>query len=134
MKHVYSLAVLVSAVFVMLSQAQTEHAKGTYQNATVVSVDKYAAPSNYAGTTPTDAPLQPQAYTYDVSVRVNCNVYVGRYESAIDYLPSVLAPNKAVDARVDKHRIYINVPGSDQQVKMGIVSHKRAEQGCSSSS
>ncbi len=134
MKHVLSLAVLLSAVFVTLLQAQTQQAKGTYQNATVLSVDKYTAPSNDAGTTPTDAPLQPQAYTYDVSVRVNCNVYVGRYESAIDYLPSVLAANKAVDVRVDKHRIYINLPGSDRTVEMGIVSHKRAEQGCSTNS
>ncbi len=134
MKYFFSIAVLVSAVFAMLSQAQTQQAKGTIQNATVVSVDKYSAPSTYAGTTPTDAPLQPQAYTYDVSVRVNCNVYVGRYESAIDYLPSVLAANKAVDARVDKHRIYINLPGGDRTVEMGIVSHKRAVKGCSSSS
>ncbi len=38
-------------------------------------------------------------YSYDIGIRLNCDVYIGRYESATDYLPAVFAPQHTVDVR-----------------------------------
>jgi hypothetical protein len=125
-----SLVALPLLLVYMQADAKTNTQQG-YETATVVSVDKYEVPSNDAGGTPTDAPLQSQDYAYNVGIRLNCNVYVGRYESATDYLPSVFAPNHEVDVRLQKHIMYVSLPDGDNVVKMGIVSHKRVkEQSC----
>ena len=93
-----------------------------YQTAIVVSVEKYNAPTTYIGS-PSDAPLQPEVYAYDIGVRLNCDVYVGRYESSTDYLPAVFAANHDVDVRMQKHVMYVSLPFGDRVVKMGIVGH-----------
>ena len=97
-----------------------------YQPAMVVTVDKHVSESNYLGS-PTDAPLQGDDYSYDVGIRVNCTVYVGRYESAFDYLPSSFRPNHSVEVLVQKHIFYVRVPELGREVKMGIVRHKRVK-------
>ena len=56
--------------------------KGGYQQATVVKVDKYDAPSAFGGGNPSDAPSQPEVFAYDIGLKVNCDVYVGRYQSS----------------------------------------------------
>jgi hypothetical protein len=129
MKRILSISLLAVSVLFVYLQA---NAKQTgYEPATVVSVDKHVTPSNYVGGSPSDAPLQAEDYSYDVGIRLNCNIYVGRYESATDYLPAVFAPNHTVDVHMDKHVLYVSLPESDRVVKMGIVSHKRLkEQAC----
>ena len=126
MKRILSLAVLLSALLVVYLHAQSKHMNG-YEPATIVSVEKYVALSKYVGT-PSDAPLQPETYSYNVGVRLDCNIYVGRYESWIDYLPSVLAPNQTVDVQLDNHLLYVTLPESDRVVKMRIVSRSRLKQ------
>jgi hypothetical protein len=127
MKRILSLSVLSSALLVVFLHAQSKHMKG-YKPATIVSVEEYVAPSNYVGGSPSHAPLQAGTYSYNVGVRLDCNIYVGCYESGIDYLPSVLAPNHTVDVRLDNHLLYVSLPESDRIVKMGIVSHSRLKQ------
>jgi len=130
MKKVISISVLLSAVLVIYLHAQSKHATG-YEQATIVSVDKYTVPSTSVGDSPSDAPLHTESYAYNVGVRLNCNLYVGRYESATDYLPSVFAPNHTVDVRLDKHLMFVSLPEGDRIVKMGIVSQKHlTEQAC----
>ena len=89
---------VVTALFfsATLSWAQTE-VKREYQPATVVSVETHETPSNYVGDNPMDAPMQADVHSYDVGIRLNCAVYTVRYESALDYLPSVFAPVHAID-------------------------------------
>jgi hypothetical protein len=96
-----------------------------YEPATIVSVERYQTTSNYLGENPADAPLRARDYTYDIGIRLACNVYVGRYQSAINYLPSSFATNQIVDVRLQKHVLYVSVPGNDWDLKMGIVSHRR---------
>jgi hypothetical protein len=48
-----------------------------------------------------------------------------RYESALDYLPSVFSSNHAVDISLQKHVMDIALPG-DRDVKLGIVYRQRA--------
>ena len=109
----------------ILSAGLYAHAKPASQTATVVSVDEYEAPSNYIGS-PTDAPLQPTEYADDIGIRLGCEVYVGRYESAIDYLPSAFTPNHSVNVRIQKHILYVTLSG-DREVKMSIIRHVRAK-------
>jgi len=58
-----------------LAAYANEPEETAYQTAMVVAVDTVAAESNYVGVSPTDAPLGPQTYAYDVRIRLNCNVY-----------------------------------------------------------
>jgi hypothetical protein len=129
-KRLMMLALVWSALLVYLRADTKANAKTGYQTATVVSVDKHVSDSNYLGS-PTDAPLQANGYRYDIGIRLDCNVYFGRYESATDYLPFSFAPNRKVDVRLHKHIMYVNLPHSGREVKMGIVGHSRLkEQGC----
>jgi hypothetical protein len=95
-----------------------------YLQATVLSVQRREAeePSR-VGDNPSDAPLQSQAYAYDVAVRVSCGTYVGHYESPYDYLPSEFSPNREVQVRLTKHVMYFNLPG-DREMEMSIVRHR----------
>jgi hypothetical protein len=136
MTKILLLLGLMSTVLLVCSRADSKaDSKGRHQSATVVSVDKHEAQSNYVGSNPTDAPLQADDYSYDIGVRLDCNVYIGRYESAIDYLPAAFAPNHNVDVLLQKHIMFISLPGSGREVKMGIVGHERVKDGgCAASS
>ncbi len=116
-------ALILSALLVYLHADTKKDSRAGYQTATVVSVDKHVSPSNYVGGGGTDAPLMADDYSYDIGIRLNCNIYVGRYESATDYLPSIFAPQRTIDVVVQKHVLYVSLPDSDREVKMGITSH-----------
>ena len=113
---------MLSALLVYLHADATRESKDQYQTAAVVSVDKHIPKSNYVGGSPSDAPLQAGDYSYDIGIRLNCNIYIGRYESATDYLPAVFSPRHAVDVRLQKQVMYVSLPESDREVKMGITS------------
>lgn len=120
------LVALVSGVLLIYLHAKTRGDDGQgYQTATVVSVEKHETSSNYIGSNPADSPLQSRNYAYEIAVRLDCDVYVGLYQSAIHYLPSDFAPNKTIDVRLQKHIMYVSLPYSDWGVKMGILSHRR---------
>jgi hypothetical protein len=128
-------ALILSALLVYLHADTKRAPKDQYQMATVVSVDKHVPESNYLGGNPTDAPLQADDYSYDIGIRLDCNIYIGRYESAIDYLPSVFSPKHTIDVRLQKHVMYVSLPDSDREVRMGIVRYSRVkEEGCSANS
>jgi hypothetical protein len=122
-KTLMLLSLMLTGLLVYLHADTKKDSRMGYQTATIVSVDKHVTPSNYVGTSPSDAPLQADDYSYDIGIRLNCNLYVGRYESAIDYLPADFALNHSVDVRLDRHVMYVSLPQGDRDVKMGIVSH-----------
>jgi len=119
--------VMSGVLLIGLPAYSKEAAEQGYQPATVVSVERYHAVSNYLGDNPADAPLQAREYAYDIGIRLDCKVYVGRYQSAINYLPSAFAPNKSVDVRLHKNVLYISLPDNDWDVKMGVVGHRRVK-------
>jgi len=129
MTKILLLLGLMSTVMLVYSRADSKADSKGHQSATVVSVDKREAQSNYVGSNPTDAPLQADDYSYDIGVRVDCNVYIGRYESAIDYLPAAFAPNHKVDVLLQKHIMYVSFPESGRKVKMGIIGHQLLKNG-----
>jgi hypothetical protein len=130
MKKILILLAVVCGVLLIPIHARTKRTTSTeagYQVATVVSVKKHVSASNYAGDNPSDAPLQARDYSYDIGIRLNCNVYVGRYESAIRYLPSVFSLDHHVDVRLRKHVMFVSLPFNDEEVMMGIVGHRRVK-------
>jgi len=122
-KAYLSVFVLVVTMSALSAKAKQVQSKG-FQQGTVVSVERQEVMSPdqccYSGT---DAPLQTQYYAFDVSMRVGCGTYVGRYESYIDYLPSAFGANKEIPVRLTKHVMYFDVPG-EPDMKMGIVRRK----------
>jgi hypothetical protein len=125
-----SVIYLLAALIVPSASAQTVKAHSTKKNeilsGTVLQVKRheYDSASNYVGDSPSDAPLHSNVHVYDVSVRVNCATYVGRYKSVFDYVPSVFTPNRKVEVRLRKHVMQIDVPG-EEKYTMGIVERPR---------
>lgn len=118
MKNSFVLFVIVSGALLTSMHAAT---KAGYQPATVVSVQSRAIPSNYAGGDPSDAPLQPEVYSYDIGIRLGGTVYRITYDSAFDELPSVFATNHPVQVNLKRHVMYVELPG-DRAVRMAIES------------
>jgi hypothetical protein len=123
MKILMTSVLMLGALLVYLHADTKNNSHTGYQTATVVSVDKHVSRSNYAGDSPSDAPLLAEDFSYDIGIRLNCNVYIGRYESATDYVPSVFAPHHTVNVLLQKHFLYVSLPDGDREVKMGITSH-----------
>jgi hypothetical protein len=116
------LLVLVSGVLLAEMYGST---KQSFQSATVVSVANHQTRSNYIGS-PTDAPLEPQVYSYDIGILLNCTVYVVRYDTALDYLPSVFSPQQTVEVSLQKHVMNVNLPGA-REVRLSISSRSRVK-------
>jgi len=121
MKKSLILLILVAAGLVVYLHASV---KGGYQTATVTTVKKLDTTPQFIGGNPTDAPTHADDFAYEVGIRLECTNYVGRYESAFDYLSAAIAPNKEVDVRLDKHWMYVSLY-SDREIKMGIVRHEK---------
>ena len=115
-----SILAIVSAVAVPSATGQTKPS----QEGIIVNVNKQdvAVPPIRAGANPDHAPLQSHSYLYNVSVQLNCDIYVGRYESEFDDLPDALSANNHVPIRITKHVMYLDFPG--EPVQMQIVRHQ----------
>jgi hypothetical protein len=120
-----SILAVVSVVTVTYASGQSKQS----QQGTIVQVQKQdvADPAVRTGAAATRAPLQSHYYLYNVSVQLNCDVYVGRYETELDDLPSALSANSSVPVRIEKRLMYLDFPGNT--VKMRIVRHKVSQQG-----
>jgi hypothetical protein len=122
-KKNFVLFTVVSCVLLTSMWAAT---KAEHQPATVVSVQNRETPSNYAGSNPSDAPLQSEVYSYDIGIQVGCTIYRTRYDSAFDYLPSVFAPHHAVEVNLRKRVIEVSLPGN-RTVRMGIDDRRNVK-------
>lgn len=104
-----------------------------HETATVVSVEVHDTPTNYVGDNPADAPLQVQAYSYDITLRTGCASYIAQYDTPIDYLPSAFVAGGTVDIIAKRHTILANLPTGEEALL--IIHHRRRllDGGCSSS-
>jgi len=123
------LCVSILAVSSALAAASANGQSKQFQDGTIVNVQKQdvATPTVRSGADPVHQPLQSHYYLYNVSVQLNCDVYVGRYQSELDDLPSALSPHNSVQVQVKKHLMYLNFPGDT--VKMQIVHHQVSHEG-----
>jgi len=53
-------------------------------------------------------------------LRLGCTVYVVRYRSEIDYLPTVLTPGQTIEISPDKSVVYAKIPGN-KDAKMSLI-------------
>jgi hypothetical protein len=116
---------VVSAVTVLSATAQSKQP----QEGKIVSVQKrdVATPAVRTGADRDRTPVQSHYSLYNVSVQLECEVYVGRYESELDDLPSALSANNLVPVRLKRHVMYLEFPG--HTVKMQIVHHEVSHEG-----
>lgn len=128
---------LCAALFLLISVPIALYAKSgpqanTYVQGTILAVQKQnvSSPGTMAGTAPSDAPLRSSYYAYNISIRVRCTTYTGRYDTPLNYLPAALSPHHPVDLRLSRHVMYFHAPGK-QDIKMPIVQHKDDDAGCS---
>ena len=122
MKRNLALLVLMCGALVT---GMFAHSKQPYQAATVVSVAKHEIPPIYVGN-PTDAPLQSEVYSDDIGIELNCTVYMVRYDTGLDYLPSVFSPNQTVEVSLEKHAMNVNLPGG-REVRLSIGRRRRVK-------
>jgi hypothetical protein len=121
--------VSILAVTSALAAASAYGQSKQFQEGTIVNVEKQdvATPPVRSGADPVHQPLQSHYVLYNVSVQLNCDVYVGRYQSELDDLPSALSPHHSVHVQVKKREMYLNFPGDT--VKMQIVHHQVSHEG-----
>jgi hypothetical protein len=124
------LARLIALILLMLATALRLYAaeESNLVQGTVVRVQKRIEQSpdyTTGGSNPSDAPLTSRYYTYEVSIRVDCEIYVGRYVTAFNYLPSAFTADRLVPIRLTRHVMYFDFP-NDPDLRMGIVRRRRA--------
>jgi len=119
----YILAVVIATVPFAAAQSKA------VQQGTITKVEKQdvSSPPVRAGAEPVRTPLQSHYSVYNISVKLNCEVYVGRYESELNDLPSSLSPQSSVPVRLEKHAMYLDFPGDT--VKTTIVHHEASHEG-----
>jgi hypothetical protein len=103
-----------------------ERTSKQFVTGTVVRVQKQRVESpeyTIGGSNPSDAPLTFQYYAYEVSIRVGCEIYTGRYETPFNYLPSAFSSDRQVSMRLTKHVMYFDLP-NNPDLRMGIVHRK----------
>jgi hypothetical protein len=110
MKTLASPAVLVILVLAsVLSGAETK----PWQTGKILAVEKYE-PEVLCCYSGTDTPLQSNVVDYDISVQIGDTIYFGRYEAWTGYVPTAWAQDHLLDARADRHFVYLKTPaGAD---------------------
>jgi len=104
-----SILAIVGAVPIPYAVGQSKQP----QQGTIVNVQKQdvSTPPVRMDADPDRTPLQSHYYLYNVSVRLNSEEYVGRYESELNDLPSALSANNSVPVRLTMHTMYLDFPG-----------------------
>jgi hypothetical protein len=95
---------------------------------TVITVKKNRVQSpeyTVGGSNPADAPLTSTYYSFEVSVRVNCEIYIGRYSTPFNYLPSMFSSDRVIPLRLTRHVMYFDTP-NDPELRMGIIRRSSA--------
>ena len=105
-------------------RAQTSSADPRYQSATVVSLTRHMLPADPIGGVIQGGIPQPQEYFYDVGIRLDCNLYVGRYESSTVPLPPMVDLNQIIKVRMDDGQMVL-IKQDGQPLTAGIVSVER---------
>jgi hypothetical protein len=106
----------------------------SYLDGTVLRVERVESQARTSLNNPSDAPMpDPGRFSYNVSVRVNCGTYVGRYENWYDFVPSILAPNQKIRLRLTRNEMFVptsNAKDNEKEMEMSIVSKHREGGPC----
>lgn len=120
------IAIVMASLVPWLSASQNQnsnqHVRGIVTGVKKQRID--SAEYAIAGSSPSDAPLTSRYYAFDVSVRVDCTTYTGRYTTPLNYLPSIFTPAQPIQLRLTRHVMYFDLP-NDPDMKMGIIRRRR---------
>lgn len=125
MKKVPAVSLLVLLAFFVPLYAQVSQSGSGQKSAMVVSVKKHMMPADFIN----DVIPHPQKYVYDVGIRLDCEFYVGRYESGVNQTPSMLDLNHMVKVQLNDGLMILTSPRGDQPVTTVVVSSEPAS-GC----
>jgi hypothetical protein len=90
----------------------------------VIQVQTHESQSPGDGLTiATDRPLSSHYYSYDVSLRVDRTVFVGRYETAFHDLPSAFTAGQPIRVRAAKRLMHFDLP-NNRDLTMTIARRK----------
>ena len=118
---------LLTCLLILVAAAPAHPKAKSYQTGTILSIRSREA-NGVSYRVPTRAPVRDTVFTHDVSVRVGDTVFVGRYNSWTDYLPSTWTEGSSVQVRIGKHNMYLKGPeGDDFQLR--IVSRRPLREG-----
>ncbi len=126
MKKVLVVGLLAMLASVVPLHAQTSQLDSEYKSAKVVSLKTHMMPADFIGGVINDEIPQPQKYVYDVAIRVDCNVHVGRYESSTNQMPSIFELNRIVNIRLNGALMILDSPRGGQPVTTAILSDEGA--------
>ena len=101
---------LAVVVFAPLLAAFAKDQSAGFEQGTVLKVERHEVRSPDTCYSGTDTPLQSEYYAFEVSVRVGCTTYEGRYETPFDYFPSAFSSGKSIQVRPTKHTLYLETP------------------------
>lgn len=110
MKKFSAVVLLVLLAWFVPAHAQMTQSDPGDKSAKVVSVKKHMMPADFIGGVINDVIPHPQKYVYDVEIRLDCNLYVGRYESSTNQTPSVFNLNQAVNVRMHGDLMMLSSP------------------------
>lgn len=122
MKQIY-IAIVTGVIVPLLNASPSQRNSNLFVQGTVLNVQQHKVFSpayTIGGSNPSDATLTSRYYAYEVSVRVDCKTYVGRYETPFRYLPSEFTPSQPIEVRLTKHVMYFDLP-NDPDMRMGIL-------------
>ncbi len=119
MKNAGSFAILSTLVIVNFSTFLCASTR-QFQQAVVVNSEKHERITSVRRPKETDAPAPSTEFSYDISMRIGCTIYVGRYRSELDFVPEEFGANKTIDISPEKHLVYAKVAGRPD-VKMTLV-------------
>jgi len=106
-----------------LNASPTHIKPSEYVRGTVVGIQEHRAQSpdfGTAGSNPSDAPLTTRYYAYEVSIKVDCTTYTGRYETPFRYLPSAFTRGNPIQFRLTRHVMYFDLP-NNPDLRFGII-------------
>jgi len=128
MKGLIGLLLLVASTQVLALATSVDE----FQSGKILRVTREPAQSpeyQFGSGNPADAPLTSTYYRYEVAVRVDCALYVGRYDSQVKYLPAVLRAENLALIRVTRHHLFFDLPGH-QRWEMNVVRKKAYKGDC----
>jgi hypothetical protein len=129
MKKISVVVFFTLVGYIIPLQAQMSQADAGSKSGTVVSLRRHFMPADFIGGVISDEIPQPQKYVYDVDIQVDCNRYVGRYESSTNHAPSVFDLNRVVGVRMKDGLMILTSSPYGQSVRTVVVANEPAR-GC----
>jgi hypothetical protein len=117
---------LAMVLLVLVLRCRVPAARNLDVEGTVVEVRKERVQSpeyTIGGSNPSDAPLAARFYSFEVSIRVGCTTYVGRYQTPMNYLPATFAAGQHITFHLSKHVMSFDLPYS-AGIRMPIIRRR----------